>query len=111
MKGRLHHGTASKIEAHIAKHRKDGGPTKGVDDEEKDLKTKPGDDEDVEREAEEKTAKKGGKIVGKVKGEKHRANGGRAARKSGGSCEDSPFSSARAGTAAKGRKLEKETMD
>ena len=64
--------------------------------------------------------KRGGKLehekkhVGKVEGEEHHCHGGRAprkARKSGGGCESSPFSSALHGTAATGRKLERETMD
>jgi hypothetical protein len=101
------------------KPRKRGGSVpppdakEGVNEAAEDLKKHAGADKDVEAEAEEKKAKKGGRIkkhVGKIEGEKHRAHGGRAARKSGGSCEASPFSSARYGTAATGRKLEKDTM-
>jgi hypothetical protein len=98
--------------------RKFGGPTKGDEVEKKDLKNKemPHSEKEgrVHEEADEMHAKKGGKVkkqVGGPVGASARAHGGRAARKSGGSCEDSPFSSARAGTAAPGRKLQKTTMD
>ena len=112
MKGHHHgyhhtHGTEHEIERHIAKHRKEGGevesPKRGVD------------------EAEAMKAKRGGrakrrrggevKHVGKVHGEEHKAHAGRRARKAGGAaCEADPFTSARHGTPATGRKLEKETM-
>jgi hypothetical protein len=50
--------------------------------------------------------KNGGKTVGKVKGMDAMHHAGRKARKSGGSCDNgSPFSSARAGTPAKGRNV------
>jgi hypothetical protein len=97
--------------------RDDDGPEDGTDEAEEDVKSKPErrNNSAIESDAEEMKAKRGGalkkKRVGKVEGEKHRAHGGRAARKSGGGCEASPFSSARQGTAATGRKLEKETMD
>jgi hypothetical protein len=132
MKGHHHayhhtHGTEHEIERHIAKHRKEGGevesPKRGVDEAEEDLKKKnerytP--DVNVEDEAEAKKAKKGGRIkrrrggevkhVGEVKGEEHKHHAGRRARKAGGAaCEADPFTSARHGTPATGRKLEKET--
>jgi hypothetical protein len=47
--------------------------------------------------------KKGG---GKVHGAAAKKHAGRKARKSGGSCESNPFTSARAGKAPPGRKLE-----
>ena len=52
------------------------------------------------------------KAGGKVKGEKAMAHAGRKPRKAGGRAgsDQSPFSSALKGTAAKGRKLEKMTM-
>jgi len=50
--------------------------------------------------------KRGGKTVGKVKGMDAMACASRKPRKSGGSCDSgSPFSSARAGTPAKGRNV------
>jgi hypothetical protein len=50
--------------------------------------------------------KNGGKTVGKVKGMDAMHHAGRKARKSGGACDNgSPFSSARAGTPAKGRNV------
>ena len=100
--------------------RDDDGPEDGTDEAEEDVKSKPErrNNSAIESDAEETKAKRGGamkkKRVGKVEGEKHRAHGGRAARKArkdGGGCEASPFSSAKHGTAATGRKLEKETMD
>jgi hypothetical protein len=107
--------------SHLMHARKDGGPVKGVDEAEEDEREEPetrkDKDEEERGEAEAKHAKKGGRVkkrVGKVEGEEHRAHGGRAprkARKEGGSCESSPFSSARRGTAATGRRLERETMD
>ena len=101
--------------------RKHGGEVSrdddGTDEAEEDLKSKPEKrvNSAIEGDAEEMKAKRGGamkkKRVGKVEGEKHRAHGGRAARKSGGGCEASPFSSAKGGTAATGRKLAKLTED
>jgi hypothetical protein len=58
----------------------------------------------VNDEAEER--KRGGKAVGKVGGADAKANAGRKARKSGGSANANPFSSARAGTPPKGHKVE-----
>jgi len=86
--------------------RKIDSPPKGKNAAAADMKAIGDDTKDVENAAKATKAKKGGKIVGKVEGEKCRAHGGRAARKSGGACEDSPFSSARAGTPAPGRKLQ-----
>ena len=59
----------------------------------------------VNDEAEER--KRGGKTVGKVKGDKAKANMGRAARKSGGRTGSNmnPLSSAASGTPAKGRNV------
>ena len=97
-------GTKSKIEAHIAKHRKDGGPVSGDDDAEKDLKSKPAryNSSKVEDEAEEMKAKRGGKIEGK-KGMKH---AGRKHRASGGGCESQPFTSAHKVMSAPGHKTQ-----
>lgn len=112
----------------------------GIDEAEDDLKSKPERrtpadiDSDAERKterrrggkAEERRADKkeeekkkrdhmkrrrGGKTV-EMHGERHEHHG-RKPRKSGGrtGSEDQPFTSARHGTAAVGRKLEKETMD
>jgi hypothetical protein len=62
-----------------------------------------GADSNVAKEADE--YKRGGKAVGKVKGEKGKAHMGRAPRKSGGRTGSNmnPLSSAHAGTQAKGR--------
>lgn len=58
----------------------------------------------VNKEAVER--KRGGKTVGKVKGMDTMACASRKPRKSGGACDNgSPFSSARAGTPAKGRNV------
>jgi hypothetical protein len=98
--------------------RKSGGPTKGDSVEAKDIKNKEmkhsEKEDEVHEEADAMHAKKGGKVkkqVGGPVGSPGRKHGGRAARAGGGSCESSPFSSARAGTAAPGRKLQKTTMD
>ena len=58
----------------------------------------------VNDEAEER--KRGGKAVGKVRGEGSKQHAGRKARKSGGSANANPFSSARSGTPPKGHKVE-----
>lgn len=58
----------------------------------------------VNDDAEER--KRGGKAVGKVHGAAAKQNAGRMARKSGGSANANPFSSARSGTPPKGRKVE-----
>ena len=124
----IHHKAHELVHA-----RKSGGKVEGEDEAEEDLRDRPEDrtaHDEIGREAEEEHAKHGGTIkkrrrgggklehekqhVGKVEGEEHKCHGGRAprkARKSGGGCESSPFSSALHGTAATGRKLERETMD
>jgi hypothetical protein len=58
----------------------------------------------VDDEAEER--KHGGKTVGKVRGAASKQNAGRMARKSGGSANANPFSSARSGTPPKSHKVE-----
>jgi hypothetical protein len=84
--------------------------TGGVNQSEDDLKSKPmryTAKSNVNDEAEER--KSGGKVPGKMA----KAHAGRAPRKSGGRAGGSnsnPFSSARAGTPAPGRKLQPETM-
>lgn len=100
------------------KHRETGGANEA----EEDLKSKPqnrsytGDKEEgVANEAEERKAggrakrKHGGKLVGKVEGEKGMSHAGRKPRKSGGrtGSDSNPFTSARSGTDAPGRKLMK----
>lgn len=101
--------------------RKDGGPAEGDKEYESDLKDKPKrynsskvEDEAEERKAGGKVAKKVGgtvakkaggaikKNVGGIAGSAPKASAARTPRKSGGSCDSSPFSSARAGTPAKG---------
>jgi hypothetical protein len=89
------------------KHRETGG----VNEAAKDITTKPGrrnaDAESIFGAAEAR--KRGGRAKGmKAEGDKAMHHAGRMARKSGGSCESSPFSSARSGTAPKGRKLDME---
>jgi hypothetical protein len=86
--------------------RKDGGPTKGVNEMAEDAKKKNMRytfQSNVNDEAEER--KRGGKTVGKVKGMKAKANMGRSARKSGGRTGSNmnPLSSAAKGTSAPGR--------
>lgn len=87
--------------------------TGGVNDAAKDLADKPERRNNADRifsEAEER--KSGGRTKrkhgGMAEGAMAKMHAGRKARKSGGSCEASPFSSARHGTAPKGRKLEME---
>jgi hypothetical protein len=96
--------------------RKFGGPTKGDEVEKKDMKNKEMShsekENEIHAEADATSAKKGKKKqVGGPVGATARKHGGRAARASGGGCESNPFTSARAGTAAPGRKLQKTTMD
>jgi hypothetical protein len=132
MKGQKIEGhTASKIEAHIRKHRATGGktvegkgkesPMNGKDDADRDLKTKPkdrsntgGGKDEIGKEAEAKSERgakfrKGGFAHVEKKGEDHMAHGGRRARKSGGACEDNPFTSASRATPPKGHKVERLT--
>lgn len=109
------HGTAEKISKHVAKHRASGGKTEesGDDDVEKDLKETPPDrsgPNKIAEEAKAMKAKRGGKMIGKVEGEKAMHHAGRKARKSGGAAEDSPFTTANSGTPARGRKLMSESM-
>jgi hypothetical protein len=112
---------------HGRKHRSTGG----VNEAEMDLHDKPEartNAKKIDAEAEAMHAKHGGrakrkhgghvahhhsgmvKHVGHMHGEHAKHHAGRKPRKSGGSVESNPFSSALHGTPAKGRKLEKETM-
>lgn len=91
------------------KHRATGGVNEAAED----LKTKPEartNAAKIDAEAEER--KHGGrtKHVGKVHGKHAKHHAGRAPRKSGGRAgsDSSPFTSARHGTPARGRKLEME---
>ena len=104
-------------------------PHEGEDEAEEDLRDHEESHEEREHEEEGEAkamrAKRGGHVkkarkhgghvekkhVGNVAGKEYHHHAGRKPRKSGGSCEASPFSSARSGTAATGRKLERETMD
>lgn len=52
--------------------------------------------------------KRGGKLVGEVHGEMARHHAGRKPRKSGGSADSNPFSSARKGEVPKGRSVDME---
>lgn len=92
--------------------------TGGANEPEEDLKEKPEprtNAKNIDAEAEEMKkggrAKKahGGKMVGKVHGEKGHMNAGRKPRKSGGrtSSDANPFTSARAGKDAPGREVMK----
>ena len=114
-------------------------PHEGEDESEEDIRDEPEDrteHDKVGKEAEEMHAKRGGHVkkrrrggkaehereerrrgghvkkhVGHVEGEEHHHHAGRKPRKSGGGCESSPFSSAKEGSPAPGRKLDRETMD
>ena len=93
-----------------AEERKSGGRTKrmhGGKTEEKREDKK----EDEKKKRDHKRRKHGGKMV-EMHGEK-KEHKGRMPRKSGGRTysDSNPFTSAHKGTAATGRKLEKETMD
>lgn len=115
------------MKGHKAHHSRKHRSTGGVNEAEEDLKHNPeerNNAKNIFHEAEEK--KHGGrakrkhsgnvshhhhgmvKHVGHVAGHASKHHAGRKARKSGGSCESNPFSSARKGTAAKGRKEETE---
>jgi hypothetical protein len=96
------------------KHRETGGANEA----EADVKDKPEprtDAKKIDSEAEEMKKggrakrKHGGKLVGKVEGEKGAMHAGRKPRKSGGKAtsDANPFTSARAGKDAPGRKLMK----
>ena len=104
MKGRKHRGTG------------------GVNDAEADEKDRPPDrssPNNVAKEAEERKhggrAKKahGGKMVGKVEGEKSKMHAGRKPRKSGGRAgsDSSPLTSAHSGKQPGGRSVMSESMD
>ena len=88
------------------KHREAGGVNEAAED----LKSKPEryNESRVEGEAEER--KRGGRAKrkhgGKAEGKMAMHHAGRKPRKSGGSCESSPFSSARSGETPKGRKFD-----
>ena len=95
-----------------------GKGTGGTNDAEEDLKDKPknrGAESPVSEEAEEMKKggrakrKHGGKMVGKVEGEKGHMHAGRKPRKSGGRAgsDSNPFTSARSGKDAPGRHLMK----
>jgi hypothetical protein len=103
---------------HMRKHRETGG----VNEAEEDIKDKPeartnATKEDEEAEEMKKGGrakrKRGGKLVGKVEGEKGAMHAGRKPRKSGGrsSSDATPFTSARRGDDAPGRKLMKGELE
>jgi len=125
--GKAHHAHGGM--AHHAKHRKAGGkaesPEHGVDEAEMDLRDKPMEYNhgNPEHEAEATSERKhGGRAKRKHGGHVHKHvemhgehahhHAGRKPRKSGGraGAESHPFTSAHAGTPAKGRKIEKMTM-
>ena len=90
--------------------------TGGVNEADMDLKDKPNsrtNNKTISAEAEERATggrlgrKRGGKTV-EMEGEKAKMHAGRKPRKSGGSCETNPFSSAHTGTEPKGRKVDGE---
>jgi hypothetical protein len=98
-------------------HSRKSRSTGGVNDAAEDLKHKNMSytkDSNVEREAEER--KRGGRAARRcggvakheVEGKEAKHHAGRKPRKSGGSCDSSPFSSARKGEVPKGRKLDME---
>ena len=114
-------GTHEKIEKHMRKHRAKGGAVesamKGDDEAKEDLEKKNMEytkDSNVNREAQEKKAAKGGKIArksgGPVVGRAAFKHGGRMPRASGGGCESNPFTSANKGTAPKGHSVDSMTM-
>ena len=102
------------MKGHMRKHRETGG----VNEAEEDVKDKPEartnankiDDEaeEIKKGGRAKKAR-GGKMVGKVEGEKGEMHAGRKPRKSGGKAtsDANPFTSARRGNDAPGRKLMK----
>jgi hypothetical protein len=101
------------MKGHMRKHRETGGANEA----EEDVKDKPEprtDAKKIDSEAEEMKKggrakrKHGGKLVGKVEGEKGMHHAGRKPRKSGGRTSDAnPFTSARKGEDAPGRKVMK----
>ena len=102
------------MKGHMRKHRETGG----VNEAEEDVKEKPeardnarkieGEAEEMKKGGRAKKAR-GGKMVGKVEGEKGMMHAGRKPRKSGGKAtsDANPFTSARKGDDAPGRKLMK----
>jgi len=88
--------------------------TGGVNEAEKDLRDTPAERNNATKIFGEAKARKSGgrtmKMVGKVSGEACNPYAGRTARKSGGraTSDANPFTSARAGTAPAGRKLDME---
>ena len=87
--------------------------TGGVNEAEKDLRANPAERNNAAKIFGEAKARKSGgrtKMVGKVSGEACSPYAGRTARKSGGraTSDANPFTSARAGTAPAGRKLDME---
>lgn len=91
--------------------------TGGVNEDKSDLDDKPGRRNNapkIEDAAEERKKggrakrKRGGKMVGEVHGEMAKHHAGRKPRKSGGSCDSNPFSSARKGEVPKGRSVDTE---
>jgi hypothetical protein len=128
-----HHGVHGA--PHVRKHRKTGGktvesPMHGVDEAEMDLRDRPEEYNHSRVETEAEAKRRGGrakrkhgghvlhhhtghvKHVGAVHGEHGKMHAGRKPRKTGGraSSDQNPFTSARHGTPAAGRKLEPETM-
>lgn len=130
--------TKAKIEKHIRKHRASGGKAeaheqhakgkgsesadKGDDSADADLAMKPNRRNNapkIQGAAEEKSAKKGGRIkrayggaakdVGAVSGAPTHHHAGRKSRASGGSCEANPFTSAMAGKQPSGRSVMRES--
>jgi hypothetical protein len=92
------------------KHREAGGENEAAED----LKSKPERYNESRVEGESEERKSGGRTKarrkrkhgGEAEGDKAMHHAGRKARKSGGSCDSSPFSSARSGTFPKGRKMD-----
>ena len=84
--------------------------TGGVNEAAQDLSSKPERRNNASKIfGEAEARKRGGKTCGDVKGLGAMHHAGRKARKSGGACDSgNPFSSARHGTAPKGRKLDTE---
>ena len=100
------------MKGHMRKHKATGGSNEA----EMDLKDKPTrrvNAPTVEGEAEERKRggrterKRGGKTV-EMEGEKAKMHAGRKPRKSGGSCDSNPFTSARHGKEPAGRKVDGE---
>jgi len=110
------------MKGHKSNHHRKHRETGGVNEAEEDLKTKPEaytDAKKIDSEAEEMEERKsggrakrkhGGKMVGMVEGKHAKHHAGHKPRKAGGraTSDMNPFTSARKGTPAKGRKLEME---